>query len=250
MTSSLIRSGERVRDGSAAMETGDWEKAEKKFEEAVKLNKMDAELRRHYAESLWARGKYRESLEQLDEAAKLSIKPDGSLEISFAEKYLSVGDLHAAYRHADQAVRLSPQAFKAWALRGKATWSLAEQQMSAVPIGETVKLLDLARNDYYRALSLSPNNRDILPELATLQMRRNEPEYALATWQNLQDLYQPGNVPTGVLHGKADAYIAMNRLSDAADCLADIQQRTPNDPNILRKLQSLEATKRPDTMRW
>ena len=231
------------------METGDWETAEKKFEEAVRLNKTDAELRRHYAEALWACGKYRESLEQLNEAAKLSVKPDGSLEISFAEKYLSMGDLHAAYRHADQAVRYSPKAFKAWALRGKAMWWIAEQKMNSAPAEETAKALDLARNDYYRALSLTPNNRDILPELAMLQMRRNEPEYALATWQNLQDLYQPGSAPASVLHGKADAYIAMNRLSDAADCLIALQQRTPNDPNILQKLLSLETVGTANTIR-
>ena len=171
------------------MEKGNWEEAEKKFEEAVKLNKKDAELRRHYAEALWARGKHRESLEQLNEAVKRSDGTDGSLEISFAEKYLSMGDLQLAYRHADQAVRCNPKEYKAWALRGKATWCLAERQVGQVAAEETAKAFDQVRNDYYRALSLSPNNRSILPELAMLQMRRHEPEYALATWQNLQELY-------------------------------------------------------------
>jgi len=249
MTSSQILSSEQNRAGNEAMEKGDWEGAEKQFEAAVKRNKRDAALRRHYAEALWARGKYRESLEQLNEAAKWNAKNDGSLEISFAEKYLSMGDFQAAYRCADQAVRCNPKAFKAWALRGKATWCLVEQQMSSVSVDETTKALDQVRNDYYRALSLSPNNRDILPELAALQLRRNEPEYALATWQNLQDLYQPGSEPMDVLQGKADAYLALNRPADAVDCLLAAQRRTPNNPNILRKLQNLEATRMMGTTR-
>ena len=243
MTSSQIVSGERSRAGNAAMEKGNWEEAEKKFEEAVKLNKKDAELRRHYAEALWVRGKHRESLEQLNEAAKQSGGADGSLDISFAEKFLSMGDLRLAYRHADQAVRCNPKEFKAWALRAKATWCLAEQQIGQVSTEETTKAFDQARNDYYRALSLSPNNRSVLPELAMLQMRRNEPEYALATWHNLQELYPPGCEPTDVLQGKAEAYLAMNRLPDAADCLLTAQRQMPNDPNILRQLQKLEAAK-------
>ena len=209
MTSGKLLSGERSRDGNAAMEKGNWEEAEKKFEEAVKLNKKDAELRRHYAEALWARGKHWESLEQLSEAAKRSDRLDGSLEISFAEKHLAMGDLRTAYRHADQAVRCNPKEHKAWALRGQATWALAEQQIGSAPAEETAKAFDQARNDYYRALSLSPDNRSILPELAALQMRRNEPEYALATWQNLQDLYPPGSEPTNILQGKANAYQAL-----------------------------------------
>ncbi len=227
------------------MEKGNWEEAEKKFEEAVKLNKKDAELRRHYAEALWAQGKHREALEQLDEAAKRNDGADVSLEISFAEKYLFLGDLPTAYRHADQAIRCNPKEFKAWALRGKAIWCLAERQIGNVSGAETTKAFDQARNDYYRALSLSPNNRGVLPELAMLQMRRNEPEYALATWQNLQELYPPGAEPTDVLQGKAEAYLAMNRLADAADCLLAAQRRTPNDPNILQRLQELEARTSP-----
>jgi len=249
MTSNQITSGEQNRAGSAAMERGDWELAEKKFEEAVKLSKKDAELRRHYAEALWVQGKHRESFEQLSEAAKWNAKSDGSLEISFAEKYLLMDDLQAAYQYADRAVRYNPKEFKAWALRGKATWYLAEQQVGSISVGELTKAFDQARNDYYRALSLSPNNRDVLPELAALQMRRNEPEYALATWQNLQDLYQPGSEPMIVLQGKADAYLAMNRFADAADCLLAAERRTPNDPNIVRKLQNLEAAKESNTKR-
>ena len=242
MTPSQIISAEQSRVASAAMEKGNWEEAEKKFEEAVKLNKKDAELRRHYAEALWTRGKHRESLEQLNEAAKRSNGTDASLEISFAEKYLFLGDLSRAYGHANRAVRCDPKEYRSWALRGKATWSLAERQMGQGSVEETAKAFDQARNDYYRALSLSPSNRNILLELASLQMRRNEPEYALATWQNLQELYPLGSEPTYVLQGKADAYLAMDRTVDAAACLLIAQQRFPNDPGILERLRQLEAS--------
>ncbi len=244
MTPSQIISGELSRDGNAALEKGDYERAEKKLEEAVKLNKKDAELRRHYAEALWTRGKHREALEQLNEAAKRCNGTDVSLEISLAEKSLFMGDPITAFQHADQATRFNSKEYKGWALRGKAGWCIAERQLGQVSPEESAEALKKARNDYYRALSLSPNNREVLPDLAMLQMRRNEPESALATWQNLQELYPPGNEPADVLQGKAEAYHAMGRMKDAVNALAAARQRVPNDPNIARRLQEFEAMSR------
>lgn len=246
MTPSQYFSGELSRDGNAALEKGNWEDAEKKLGEAVKLNKKDAELRRHYAEALWLRGKQVESLRQLDEAIKRGGAEDGSLHISLAEKRLAMDDPATAYAHADEAVRLAAADHKAWALRAKAGWFLASREpQTATSDGASSdsfrqRMLQ-SRNDYYRALSLSPDNRDILPELAAVQMLCGQPEHALATWQSLQELFPPDAVPADLLRGKAEAYIALSRFDDALSALHEARGREPNRPEIEQRLREVIA---------
>ena len=241
LTPSLFKSGELSRAGNSAMEKGNWEEAEKKLEEAVKLNKKDAELRRHYAEALWNRGKYPEALEQLAEAVKRGGAEDASLHISLAEKYLMMNNPSTAYRHAEEAIRLSPRECKAWALHGKASWFLAERQQDSDSPDQVRQYLLQARNDYYRALSFSTNHRDLLPELAAVQMLCGQPELALATWQNLQKLFPPDEIPPDLLRGKAEAYVALHRFNDAATCLQAAQEREPDRPEIAQRLQEVVA---------
>lgn len=239
ITPSQILSNERSRLGIAAMERGDITEAEKRLEEAVKLNKKDVDHRRHYADALWQRGKYEDALRQLDEAAKRGGINDVSLHISLAEKHLMLNHLSTAYHHADVAVRLAPQEYQGWALRGKTGWLWAtEQQFSDSP--ENVQqYLAQAKNDYYRALSFSPNNRDLLPELAAVQMICRQPEHALATWQHLQDLFPKGSEPADLLRGKAEALIALQRFDEAILCLNIAQQREPEHPEIEQRIREI-----------
>lgn len=249
MTPSQYFSGELSRDGNAAMEKGQWEDAEKKLGEAVKLNKKDAELRRHYAEALWNQGKRVEALRQLDEAIKRGGAQDGSLHISLAEKRLAMDDPATAYAHADEAVRLASVDHKSWALRAKAGWFLAQREAQASSAESTTQRTSelfrqrmlQSRNDYYRALSLSPNNRDILPELAAVQMLCGQPEHALASWQSLQELFPPDAVPADLLRGKAEAYIALSRFDDALSALCKARDREPGRPEIGQRLQEVIA---------
>lgn len=246
MTPSQYFSGELSRDGNAAMEKGNWEDAEKKLGEAVKLNKKDIELRRHYADALWNRGKQAESLRQLDEAIKRGGAEDGLLHISLAEKRLAMEDPATAFRHADEAVRLSASDYRSWALRAKAGWLLARGEAPVDPNDDASakrygRRMLQSRNDYYRALSLSPNNRDILPELAAVQMLCGQAEHALATWQNLQELFPPDTIPADLLRGKAEAYIALGRFDDALSALSEARVREPNRPEIDRRLREVLA---------
>ncbi|MDR2117150.1 MAG: tetratricopeptide repeat protein [Planctomycetaceae bacterium] len=240
-------SNERSRLGIAAMERGDITEAEKRLEEAVKLNKRDADHRRHYADALWQRGKYEDALRQLDEAAKRGGINDVSLHISLAEKHLMLNHFSTAYHHADIAVRLAPQEYKGWALRGKAGWFLATgQQLSGQPeLSDSPEKIQQnlvqAKNDYYRALSFSPNNRDLLPELAAVQMICGQPEHALATWQHLQELFPKGGEPADLFRGKAEALIALQRFDEAIQCLNSAQQREPEHPEIEQRLREVIA---------
>ncbi|MDR1271007.1 MAG: tetratricopeptide repeat protein [Planctomycetaceae bacterium] len=241
ITPSQILSSERSRLGIAAMERGDLAEAEKRLEEAVKLNKKDIDHRRHYADALWQRGKYDDALRQLDEAVKRGGISDTSLHISLAEKHLMLNRLSTAYHHADAAIRLAPQEYKGWALRGKAGWFLVtEQQFSDSP-EKVQEYMVQARNDYYRALSFSPNDRDLLPELAAIQMICRQPEHALATWQHLQDLFPKGSEPADLLRGKAEALIALRRFEEAIQCLNTARQREPEHPEIEQRIREVIA---------
>lgn len=238
LTPSQLNSGELSRAGNAAMEKGNWTEAEKKLEEAVRLNKKDTELRRHYAEALWMQGKRNESLQQLSEAEKRGGGSEASLHISLAEKYLEIEDFERAYRHADEAVRLAPREVRGWLQRGTVERILAQRHSDPE---KRAQLLSEARNDFYRALSLSPNHRDVLPQLAAVQILSGRPEQALASWQNLQELFPPNGEPAELLRGKAEAYIALHRLEDAATCLEAARRREPGHPEIEQRLREVVA---------
>ncbi|MDR3196795.1 MAG: tetratricopeptide repeat protein [Planctomycetaceae bacterium] len=241
ITPTQILSSERSRLGIAAMERGDLAEAEKRLEEAVKLNKKDVDHRRHYAEALWQRGKYQDALQQLDEAVKRGGVNDTSLHLSLAEKHLMLNHLPTAYRHADAAVRLAPKEYKGWALRGKAGWLLAADQESADSPEKIQQYLAQAKNDYYRALSFSPNNRELLPELAAIQMICRQPEHSLATWQHLQDLFPKDSEPADLLRGKAEVLIALQRFDEAIQCLNTARLREPELPEIEQRLREVIA---------
>jgi tetratricopeptide (TPR) repeat protein len=238
LTPGTIRSGELNRQGNAAMVQGNWEEAEKKLEEAVKINKKDGELRLHYAEALWNGGKYEESLKQLNEALKYG--ENGAVHLSAAEKELICGHLENALRHAEFAVRFAPDNYKGWAVCGKvhrlSAEQLAEDLSKDNGKGYSTEyrcLLEQAKNDYYRCLSCpsadTPSvQQQILPELAAVQILCGQSEHALTTYQRLLELYPPDEIPAELLTAKANVYAAMGRVNEAQSCL--------KHPQMLRKV--------------
>jgi len=232
---SQILGSERGRQGIAALAQGDLTKAEERLEYAVKLNKNDLNHRRYYAEVLWQQGKHREALQQLDEALKRGGQNSASLHISLAEKYLTIREYPTAYRHADEAVRLDSQDFQGWALRGKIKRLQAIHQGYADP-EYTAAMLHQAREDYLRAVSLVPNDRELLAELAAVQMNCGQPEQALATWLTVQSLYPPGGEPAEVLIGKTETLTMLRRFDEAETNLAAIRQRGLENADTERRL--------------
>jgi tetratricopeptide (TPR) repeat protein len=237
MSPSQIIGSERGRQGISALERGNLTEAEKRLEDAVKLNKNDINHRRYYAEVLWQQEKYQEALFHLDEAVNRGGQNNASLHISLAEKYLTIREYPAAYHHAEEAVRLSSQDSRSWALRGKALWLLATHQTSDAE--QTAAMLQQAREDYLRAVPLAPNDRELLAELATIQMRCGQPEQAWATWQTVQSLYPQGSEPADVLFGKAETLTVLRRFDEARTNLTAIRQRGQGNPETERKLQEM-----------
>ncbi len=103
-----------------------------------------------------------------------------------------------------------------------------------------------ARNDYYRALSLSPESalperQELLSELAAVQMLCGQAEQALVAWQELRRMYPSDGVPAGILRHEAEAYIALGRLNEAMVCLSEAQLREPATPDIGIRIREVQA---------
>ena len=225
------------RQGIEALERGNLTEAEKRLEDAVKYDKNDINHRRHYAEVLWQQGKYQEALQQLDEALKRGGQNSAILHISLAEKYLERGDYATAHYHADEAVRLNSQDYHSWALRGRAKRLQASREVGYVE--HTMAMLHQAREDYIRAVSLSPNNQELLAELATVQMSCGQPEQALATWFTLQSLYPQGSEPNEVLIGITETLMVLRRFDEAELNLIAIRQRGLEHSEAGQRLQAM-----------
>jgi len=234
---SQYHSSVRSQQGIAALEQGKLNEAEKLLGDAVRYNKNDINYRRHYAEVLWEQGKYQEALQQLDEALQRGGQNNVSLYLSLAEKFLARQEYTAAHRYADEAVRLDSQDYRSWALRGRAKRLQASQQAGYVE--NTLAMLHQAREDYFRAVSLSPNNRELLAELATVQMGCGQPEQALATWQTLQNLYPPGSEPNEVLIGKTETLTILRRFDEAESNWIAIRQRGLEHSEAGQRLQAM-----------
>ena len=240
-------SSEQSRRGIAALEQGNLTEAKKQLEDAVKWNKNDINHRRHYAEALWQQGKYQESLQQLDEAVKRGGRNNASLHISLAEKYLTTGDHTTARRYADEAVRLAPQDYRSWALRGKAKSMQAAQQAGYAE--HTLAMLNEAREDYLRAVSLAPYDRELLAELAAVQMSCGQPKQALATWLTVQSLYPQGGEPHEVLIGKTETLAMLQRFDEVEKNLTAIRQRGLASPEAEQQLQNMMSAVRGEGVR-
>ena len=238
----IFDSGEHSRLGIAAMEQDKLTEAGKHLEHAVKLSKNDINHRRHYAEALWRQGKHQEALQQLEEAIKRGGQNNASLHISLAEKYLAIQEYDTAYHHADEAVRLDSQDYRSWALRGKTKrWQTTHQ---AGYTEHMAAMLQQVRDDYLRAVSLAPNERELLTELATIQMSLGQPEQALATWLSVQSLYPQKGEPPEVLIGKTETLIALQRFEEAESNLLVLQQRGLDHSEMEHRLQERIATTR------
>jgi len=234
---SQIIGSEQSRQGIAALERGDLTKAERQLENAVKLNKNDINHRRFYAETLWQQGKHREALQQLDEAVKRGGKNNASLHISLAEKHLAIREYSTAYTHADEAVRLASHDAQSWALRGRVKQLQVLQQAGNTE--HTAAMFHQAREDYLRAVSLAPNDKELLAELATVQMSCEQPEQALATWLSVQSMYPQGGEPNEVLIGKTETLTILRRFDEAETCLLAIRQRGLPNSEVERQLQAM-----------
>jgi tetratricopeptide (TPR) repeat protein len=190
------------QQGVAALDRGRQQDAESLLARAVTACPVDAEARRHYAESLWRRGAQPEAIAQLEEASRLA-GDDATLSTRLAEMYLASGQLELARQHANKALDLDSRLPGAWAIRGKVL------RAAGLPHDALV--------DNLRALGYAPKDRAVLFEVAELYRQENQPDRALQTLQRLAETYSPGEEPGDLLHRLGLAYIALGRFDDAVE---------------------------------
>jgi tetratricopeptide (TPR) repeat protein len=206
------------QQGVIALERGDVPKAETLLAKAVAACPVDAEARRHYAESLWQRGARDDAIMQLEAASQLAGE-DASLWARLAEMRLAQGQFELARQNADQALKLDPKLSTAWAIHGGVAKAAGQFQE--------------ALTDNLRALSYAPNDRTILLEIAELHRQLNQPERALQSLQSLADTYSPGEEPSHVLYLTGLAYVALARYDDGVESLAAAVTRGQPTPEML-----------------
>jgi len=216
---------DQTQQGVAAMESGDWEEAEKHLEAAIKAVPDDPEARRHYAEVLWHQGDREQAIGQLEQVARPDC-PDVSILVRLAEMRLAAGQTDAAAKDAERALDVDPRFPAAWAIRAK--------------VMQGAGYLPQALADYQRALGYAPDDRDILFAIAELYRRLNEPQRALATLHSLADTFPRGEEPQEVLYLEGLAYAALGRDSDAVDSLSLAASRGQPRTAILYNLAEAE----------
>lgn len=198
------------QQGVAALERGEQSKAETLLAQAVTACPVDAEARRHYAESLWRRDARQDAIAQLSEAVRLAGE-DALLWTRLAEMHLANRQPELAWQDAEQALNRDSKLPSAWAIRGGVLRAGGQPREALA--------------DYLRALSYAPNDRTILREIAELHRQLNQPERALQTLQTLADTYSPGEEPGQVLYLRGLAYVALGRYDDGVESLSAAMTR-------------------------
>jgi tetratricopeptide (TPR) repeat protein len=213
------------QQGVTALERGRQQDAEALLAKAVAACPVDAEARRHYAESLWRRGAQQDAIVQMEEAGRLAGE-DAAMAARLAEMHLAAGQPDRARQNAERAVELDAKLPAALAIRGRVTWA-AGQPRQALP-------------DYLRALGYAPRDRALLQEIAELYRQLNEPQRALQTLQNLAETYSPGEEPGHVLDLTGQAYMALGRYDDAVESLSAAVARGNPTADIYCRLGEAE----------
>ena len=223
---SLTTSREYSRQGVAAIELGQLDRAEELLAKAVKCCPEDPEARRNYAEALWRRNQRAKAVAQLEKTISL-IGDDVSLHVRLAEMRLAMGQVEQAAREAEAALDLDPNAAASWATRARVLHAAGRGQAALA--------------DYQRALGHAPNDRRLLLEVAELYRELNEPQKALSMLHSLIDTYSPGEEPQQVLHLQGLAYGALGRHDDAVESLAAAVRRGQPNAELLYQLAEAQS---------
>lgn len=212
-------------EGLSAVDRRDLVRAEGLLERAVKNCPTDVDARRHYADVLWQRGERMEAVTQIAEALRLS-PGDVGICIEGGRMYLELGLLDDADRLAREAVRAAPRSADAWRLRGQV----------ALARGRAEEALA----DFHRALSFSPDDRELLLDTAEIYRRLDRPQRALSTLAVLGESYGPNQTPPQVLALEGMAQEALGRRTDALESYRQAVARGLTAPDIAARLATLE----------
>lgn len=215
-----------AREGITAMETGDYREAEALLRQATGASPNDADARRHLAETLWARGEQEEALVHMLSATELEPNnPEAA--VRYGQMLLARGRHEQAVGQALRALSLNPRAADAWALRGRAHRSAGDDGRALA--------------DLHQALLRNPESRDILADVAAIYYQSGRRQRELTTLHRLRDTYLPGEEPTELLAGEAEAYLALGRPQQAVERLRLACGRVAPSAPLLCRLAEAEA---------
>ena len=146
--------------------------------------------------------------------------------IRAGEMAMALGQNEKAYAWAQRALTLDSGLAGAWALRGR--------------INRGRRQLEIALADLQHALQRAPGDREILLDLAELQMQMGRPQRSLTALHQLLDSFPPGEQPQRALWLEGLAYTAVNRPADAVASLQAASQQGPAHPDLLYQLAKAE----------
>lgn len=216
----LANSRQLSQKGIGLLEEGKQPEAEKLLAEAVATCPTDQDARRYYAETLWLRGAQSDAVAQLEEAGRLS-PDDAALRVRLAEMHLAMGRIDLARQNAETAIRQNPKSAGAWAVRGRIMRAQGDVKQALA--------------DFHRALGYSPDDRQVLFEMADVYRQIGEAQRGLETLQSLAETYSPGEEPPQVLDMLGVAYVTLGRDDDAMDRFTVAAHGAPK-PEILCRL--------------
>ena len=225
MPDSIARCRELSRDGVAAMERAEWDRARTLLEEAVDTSQTDIDARRHLAEALWETGAEREAAVQLEAAVKLDPRHAPTV-VRAGEMLLRIGTVDRALRRAEEAIALDPTLAAGWALRGRVFRHQGKRQRALA--------------DLQQALRYAPHRADVLQEVAEVQYALERPQRSLTTLHHLLDIYPPGEEPQQALWLEGLTYAALGRHADAVTSLYAASQRAAPRADLLYQLAVAE----------
>jgi len=112
----LIQSRQLTMQGVTAAQEGRGNEAETLFSQAIETCPVDERPRLHHANLLWSQGDYERAIRQMEEAVRLSAG-EANLRIKLGEMYLELDRLAQAQGQARRAISANNSA-EAWILRG------------------------------------------------------------------------------------------------------------------------------------
>jgi Tfp pilus assembly protein PilF len=183
------------REGVAALERGDAQRACTLLDQAVAASPGDVDARRQLADVLWQNGAAEEALQHIEKAVQLDPTHAATV-VRAGEMLLGVGQADRALERAEEAIVLDATLPAAWALRGRIYRQRGE--------------LDRALADLHQALRYSPSSQDVLLETAELQYQLGRPQRTLTTLQTLLATYAQGDEPRRALWLEGLAYSAVS----------------------------------------
>lgn len=215
------------REGVAALERGDDQRAHDMLVKAVSASPTDVDARRQLAEVLWEEGRTDEAIDQINSAIDLE-KSDAPTVVRAGEMLLAVGRTDEAAELAERALTLDHASAGPWALRGR----VYRRQGNA----------DRALADLQRALQYAPQSRDILLDVAELHYQAGRAQRSLTTLHYLLDRYPRAEQPQRALWLEGLAYQAVERPRAAAASLLAASTRGKPHPELLYQLAKVEAS--------